>query len=147
MNKIIFVIVAVIVIALGINFVKNAGTSQTPTSSPSSYEVQGMKIEILKPGNGEASKNGDRVSVHYVGTLENGNKFDSSRDRQNPFSFILGTGQVIPGWDLGVLGMKLGEQRKLTIPPDLAYGANGVPGAIPPNATLIFEVELLGINQ
>jgi FKBP-type peptidyl-prolyl cis-trans isomerase len=147
MNKIIFVIITVIVIAIGINFVKNAGTSQTPTSSPSSYEVQGMKIEILKPGNGEVSKNGDRVSVHYIGTLENGNKFDSSRDRQSPFSFILGTGQVIRGWDVGVLGMKVGEQRKLTIPPDLAYGANGVPGAIPPNATLIFEVELLGINQ
>lgn len=149
MNKIIFVIIAVIVIALGINFVKNAGAgnNQTPTPSPNSYEIQGMKIEVLKPGAGEVSKNGDRVSVHYVGTLEDGTKFDSSRDRGTPFSFTLGTGQVIQGWDLGVLGMKPGEQRKLTIPPDLAYGVNGIPGAIPPSATLIFEVELLGINQ
>jgi peptidylprolyl isomerase/FKBP-type peptidyl-prolyl cis-trans isomerase FkpA len=110
-------------------------------------EIQGMKIETLKEGTGEEAKNGDVVSVHYVGTFENGTKFDSSIDRGTPFSFTLGVGQVIKGWDLGVLGMKVGEKRKLTIPSDLAYGSGGVPGAISPNSTLIFEVELFGINQ
>ena len=104
-----------------------------------------MKIEILKEGTAKPAKNGDTVSVHYVGTLENGTKFDSSVDRGTPFSFTLGIGQVIKGWDLGVVGMKVGEKRKLTIPPDLAYGATGA-GTIPPNATLIFEVELLDID-
>ena len=108
--------------------------------------INGMKIEILKQGTGKETKNGDAVSVHYVGTLENGTKFDSSRDRGQPFSFSLGAGQVIEGWDKGVLGMKIGEVRKLTIPPEMGYGANGIPGAIPENATLIFEVELLGIK-
>jgi hypothetical protein len=108
--------------------------------------VQDMKIEILKEGTGEAAKNNDTVSVHYTGVLENGTKFDSSLDRGTPFSFTLGAGQVIKGWDLGILGMKVGEQRKLTIPYDLAYGEAGY-GPIPAKATLIFDVELLGINQ
>jgi len=105
-----------------------------------------LKIETLKEGTGEGAKNGDKVTVHYTGTLENGTKFDSSLDRNQPFSFVLGTGQVIQGWDSGVLGMKVGEKRKLTIPSELGYGSTGI-GPIPPNATLIFEVELLGINQ
>lgn len=105
-----------------------------------------LSIEILKEGIGVAAQNGNSVSVHYTGTLENGTKFDSSLDRGQPFGFTLGAGQVIKGWDLGVLGMKVGEKRKLTIPPELAYGPQGVPGAIPPNATLIFEVELLGFK-
>ncbi len=87
------------------------------------------------------------MSVHYVGTFEDGTKFDSSIDRGKPFSFNLGAGQVIKGWDLGVLGMKIGEKRKLIIPSDLAYGDKGSSNVIPPKSTLIFEVELLGINE
>ncbi|MBU2539770.1 FKBP-type peptidyl-prolyl cis-trans isomerase [Patescibacteria group bacterium] len=105
-----------------------------------------MEIEVLKEGTGEASKTGDTVSVHYVGTLEDGTKFDSSIDRGASFSFILGENSVIQGWEKGVLGMKVGEKRKLTIPYELAYGEAGYPPMIPPKATLIFEVELLGID-
>ena len=105
-----------------------------------------MKIEVLKEGSGETSKTGDLVTVHYTGTLENGTKFDSSVDRGTPFSFTLGENGVIQGWELGVLGMKAGEKRKLIIPGELGYGSQGRSPVIPPNATLIFEVELLKIN-
>ena len=105
----------------------------------------GLKYEILKEGDGAVAKAGDKVKVHYTGWLTDGKKFDSSVDRGQPFQFNLGAGQVIKGWDEGVAGMKVGEKRKLTIPPDLGYGARGAGGVIPPNATLIFEVELLGI--
>ena len=96
---------------------------------------------------GEGAKAGDKVTVNYVGTLENGTKFDSSIDRGTPFVFTLGQNSVIQGWELGVLGMKVGEKRKLTIPPELAYGSQGAGGVIPPNATLNFEIDMLGINQ
>ncbi len=103
-----------------------------------------MKKEILKEGSGKEAVRGDRVLVHYTGTLENGEKFDSSIDRGMPFAFDLGSGQVIEGWEIGVEGMKEGEKRRLTIPPELGYGESGTPGGpIPPNATLIFEVELI----
>jgi len=104
-----------------------------------------MKIEKITSGYGAMPKKGDTVSVHYTGWLTNGVKFDSSVDRGQPFEFVLGTGQVIAGWDQGVATMKAGDKVKLTIPPELAYGASGYPGAIPPNATLIFEVELLSV--
>ena len=105
-----------------------------------------LKKEILGEGTGKRADNGDTVVVHYTGMLEDKTKFDSSIDRGQPFSFTLGSGQVIQGWEQGVLGMQVGEKRKLTIGPRLAYGEAGVPGTIPPNATLIFEVELLEIQ-
>jgi FKBP-type peptidyl-prolyl cis-trans isomerase len=105
-----------------------------------------MKIEKITSGKGPTPKRGETVTVHYTGWLTNGVKFDSSVDRGEPFEFVLGTGQVITGWDQGVAGMQTGDKVRLTIPPELAYGASGYPGAIPPNATLIFEVELLSIG-
>jgi FKBP-type peptidyl-prolyl cis-trans isomerase len=105
-----------------------------------------LKIEQLRAGDGAEATQGQTVTVHYVGTLTDGKKFDSSRDRGKGFSFKLGAGQVIKGWDQGVLGMKIGEQRRLTIPPHLGYGDRGFPGAIPPAATLVFEVELLAVG-
>ena len=105
-----------------------------------------LQIEDIAVGTGAEATAGKKVSVHYTGWLTNGTKFDSSKDRGQPFSFQLGKGQVIAGWDQGVAGMKIGGKRKLTIPPELGYGARGAGGVIPPNATLVFEVELLGVG-
>jgi peptidylprolyl isomerase len=105
-----------------------------------------LRAEILRQGQGEGAKNGDKLTVHYVGILEDGTKFDSSVDRGQPFTVTLGAGQVIQGWDLGLVGMKKGEIRRLYIPSQLGYGERGV-GSIPPNANLIFEVELLEIGS
>lgn len=103
----------------------------------------GLKIEVLKEGQGPLPRPGQTVVVHYTGTLDDGKKFDSSRDRGEPFSFKLGAGQVIKGWDEGLSKMKIGSRAKLTIPSQLGYGPRGAGGVIPPNATLIFDVELL----
>jgi FKBP-type peptidyl-prolyl cis-trans isomerase len=105
-----------------------------------------LQVEDVVVGTGPEATKGKQVSVHYTGWLTSGKKFDSSKDRGEPFEFGLGRGQVIDGWDQGVAGMKVGGKRKLTIPPELAYGPMGVPGAIPGNATLVFEVELLGVR-
>ena len=105
-----------------------------------------MKVEMIASGGGPLPKLGDTVTVHYTGWLTDGTKFDSSVDRDEPFAFVLGTGQVIQGWDKGVATMRVGDKARLTIPPELAYGQEGYPGAIPPNATLVFEVELLSLS-
>ena len=105
-----------------------------------------LQIEKITSGNGASPKKGQTVTVHYTGMFTDGKKFDSSVDRNDPFVFVLGAGQVIAGWDIGVAKMKVGDKAKLTIPPEIAYGSDGYPGAIPPNATLVFEVELLAVG-
>lgn len=128
---------------------ETAQTEETPKASDTKNKItmiQGMKVETTKEGSGPEITNGKTAVVHYTGKLTDGKVFDSSVTRGTPFEFRLGAGMVIKGWDLGVLGMKVGEKRILTIPADLGYGAQGAGGVIPPNATLIFEVELLGIK-
>jgi peptidylprolyl isomerase len=123
--------------------VPNGSTIQLPTGDPPTR----LEVKDLKTGTGAEAKPGDQVSVQYVGVLyDNGSKFDSSYDRGQPFSFKLGGGQVIQGWDQGVAGMKVGGRRELIIPPDLAYGAQGQPPTIPPNATLVFVIDLVSIG-
>lgn len=126
---------------------ENSNINLNNNMEDQSTKNEELKIETLQEGSGPEAKNNDVVSVHYTGYLINGQVFDSSVGRGEPFVFTLGAGRVIKGWDLGVLGMKVGEKRKLTIPPDLAYGNAGAGGVIPPNATLIFEVEMVKIGQ
>jgi peptidylprolyl isomerase len=109
-------------------------------------DLSGLKVETLKPGTGAEAQKGKKVTVHYVGKLEDGTEFDSSEKRKTPFTFVLGSGQVIVGWDKGVEGMKIGERRRLKIPSALGYGSQGVGQVIPPNANLVFEVELLQVE-
>jgi FKBP-type peptidyl-prolyl cis-trans isomerase FkpA len=125
--------------------VTTVGCSQTSTSKEVTMP-DGLKYTDDQVGTGAEAQTGKTVSVHYTGWLLDGTKFDSSKDRNQPFSFPLGRGQVIKGWDEGVAGMKVGGKRTLVIPPDLGYGANGAGGVIPPNATLKFEVELLDVK-
>ena len=128
-------------------------TVETPASATATAEITSLVKNDVKVGTGAEAKAGQTVSVHYTGWLydptaadKHGTKFDSSRDRGTPFKFPLGGGRVIKGWDQGVAGMKIGGQRTLTIPADMAYGARGAAGVIPPNSTLIFDVELVGIE-
>lgn len=119
--------------------------TQKPAEAPPSNEK--LESKDLVVGKGTEAKTGDTVKVHYVGTLPDGKEFDSSKKHNQPFEFELGAGRVIKGWDQGVAGMKIGGKRKLTVPPSLGYGARGFPPVIPPNATLIFEVELLEVKK
>lgn len=157
MNKNLIILgIVIIILVVGFYFlfpknnsdkkIENNNMQKNQTSNTKSFQIQGMKVEILKEGSGLEAKTGDNVFVHYVGTLESGVKFDSSIDRGVPFDFVLGQNRVIQGWELGVLGMKIGEKRKLTIPPELGYGANAIGNIIPANSTLVFEVELLEIK-
>ncbi len=120
--------------------------SNTMSDANAVTTSSGLKYVELKEGTGATPQPGQTVEVHYVGTLENGTKFDSSRDRGQPFSFKIGVGQVIKGWDEGLSTMKVGGRRQLIIPSELGYGARGAGGVIPPNATLLFDVELLGVK-
>lgn len=127
---------------------KADGTASTPAATDAAppAEATELKIEEVQAGTGEEAVEGKEVTVHYTGTLTNGTKFDSSVDRNEPFNFRLGAGMVIPGWEQGIKGMKVGGKRKLTIPPALGYGERGAGNVIPPNSTLLFDVELLGVK-
>jgi FKBP-type peptidyl-prolyl cis-trans isomerase len=125
----------------------SAPTNSNTAKMKNISTVAGLEIYQMTPGNGAEAKSGQQIAVHYTGTLASGKKFDSSVDRGEPIVFTLGIGQVIKGWDLGILGMKVGEKRQLVISPELGYGAQDVGGGlIPPNSTLIFQVELVGIK-
>ncbi|MBI1971447.1 MAG: FKBP-type peptidyl-prolyl cis-trans isomerase [Candidatus Wildermuthbacteria bacterium] len=125
---------------------ETGNTGQNQQTNKEIVMPSGLKIEDVKIGAGAEAKEENTVVVHYTGTFLNGTKFDSSFDRGEPFPFVLGAGQVIQGWEQGILGMKVGGKRKLTIPPALAYGERGAGNVIPPNATLLFEVELLEVK-
>jgi peptidylprolyl isomerase/FKBP-type peptidyl-prolyl cis-trans isomerase FkpA len=154
-NLIIALVIILIILVVGIYYFTQFVTKQeTPTNEQKQEnknnevsENQGIKIEILKEGEGESAESGNTISVNYVGMLEDGTVFDSSVERGVPFTFTLGINSVIQGWEVGVVGIKKGETRKLTIPPQLAYGQQGVSGVIPPNSTLIFEITLIEIND
>jgi FKBP-type peptidyl-prolyl cis-trans isomerase len=144
-----FVIIAIL--AIGIYYfnqnIKNQNINMNQQNQNNQTQiVKEIKIETIKNGEGDAVKSGDQIVVNYVGMLEDGTIFDSSIERKQTFSFTVGANSVIQGWEIGVIGMKIGETRKLTIPPQLAYGEKGVSGVIPPNSNLIFEINLLKIN-
>lgn len=154
-NLVIAVLVIAIILVFGYILQDTMGNPIGRTSTPEAAPTQAMqqeepqeqvKIEDTVVGTGQEVKAGDTVIIHYRGTLEDGTQFDSSYDRGTPLTIQIGTGQVIKGWDQGVPGMKVGGQRRLTIPPSLGYGEAGSPPTIPPNATLIFDVELIGIQ-
>jgi FKBP-type peptidyl-prolyl cis-trans isomerase len=156
MKKLLIVLVLAIIIGIIVFFYWRSQV-KAPTSSEISSNLNKatssaqlpdtISVEVLKPGFGAAARDGDVVTVNYIGYLPNGKVFDSSYSRGTPFSFTLGSENIIKGWNLGILGMKVGEKIKLTIPPDLGYGSSGAGnGLIPPNSSLIFEIELLKIN-
>lgn len=142
-----------------INLAIGKSTTPTPTATDTEKMINdsndnfvtldnGLKILDVRIGYGREARPGDTIAAHYSGTLENGNKFDSSYDRADPFVFVLGAGKVIPGWDIGIAGMKVGGKRKLIIPPDLAYGDKEMGGGIiPANSTLLFDIELVAVQD
>jgi peptidylprolyl isomerase len=146
-RRIIFAIILVAALAIyGIFRFRQEEQNKVTLGENMITTQSGLQYEDLARGKGAEAQPGDEVKVHYTGWLEDGTKFDSSVDRDQPFEFTLGEGQVIPGWDEGVTGMKVGGVRQLVIPPELGYGSQGAGIIIPPNATLIFEVELLEVN-
>ncbi|MGA8191444.1 MAG: FKBP-type peptidyl-prolyl cis-trans isomerase [Candidatus Sulfotelmatobacter sp.] len=155
MTKYVAAVAIILALAAGSLFAQSAARkSATPnTNAPTKVTGDGVKTPSgliywdIRVGNGEAAKEGSHVRVHYTGWLTSGKKFDSSVDAGKPFDFTIGNGEVIKGWEEGVAGMRVGGKRQLRIPPDLGYGAEGTPGGpIPPNATLIFDVQLLGVQ-
>lgn len=155
MTRYVAVIATVVVLMAASIFAQTAAKRSSPpnTNAPSKVTGEGVKTPSgltywdLRVGNGDTAKEGNRVRVHYTGWLTSGKKFDSSVDAGQPFTFTIGNGEVIKGWEEGVAGMRVGGKRQLRIPPDLAYGTDGTPdGSIPPNATLIFDVQLLGVQ-
>lgn len=145
----IIIILVIAGVAFWMNYDKSETVQSPSTSSQpaeSTSQVKELQITDITIGTGAEAKDGDIVKVHYTGTFENGEKFDSSLDRGEPIEFQLGSGMVIKGWDMGIKGMKIGGKRKLIIPGDLAYGQEGRPGKIPPNATLLFDVELMEVK-
>jgi peptidylprolyl isomerase len=158
--KILIGFAAVLAVAVGAVLIGRGGGDSGDDSSTTAAATEKPKVEVpdapppkklvvedLEPGDGEAAKAGDQISVQYVGVdYETGKEFDSSYDRGQPFDLQLGGGSVIPGWDQGIVGMKVGGRRKLTIPPDLAYGKQGQPPAIGPNATLVFVIDLVSVG-
>lgn len=142
-------VVVIVVMALVSAGGDDGASSAAPGECDESPQTldSGLVVEDLECGDGEEAQRGDLVTVHYTGTLENGRKFDSSRDRGEPFPLRLGAGMVIPGWEEGLPGMRVGGTRKLTIPPELGYGEAGRPPEIPPNSTLVFEIELLELEK
>ncbi len=157
MNRKFTYLIVVVLIALAVFFFvkKSDDATDNPDSSMGKASENdlwielkdGLKYKDVVMGTGQEAKNGDAVATHYTGTLEDGTKFDSSYDRGEPFAFLLGAGQVIKGWDIGIAGMKVGGKRKLVIPPELGYGSRNVGnGKIPPNSTLFFDVELIAVQ-
>ena len=153
-NKLIYFFLIIIIFFIVIFVARKGKSTSTPSPTPSdkinnlneSKDMGELIIEDIKVGEGLEAVSGKKVTVNYSGTLTNGTKFDSSYDRNEPFTFDLGAGEVIKGWDLGVKGMKVGGKRKLTIPSEMGYGAYGAGSQIPPNSTLIFDVELLKVE-
>jgi peptidylprolyl isomerase len=145
------VICVLLALAAPLSFAQEKKMDTSKKATPPKKEItvktaSGLQYVDFKVGKGKSPKKGGTVTVHYTGTLTNGKKFDSSRDRNEPFQFVIGMGNVIKGWDEGVMTMKVGGRRKLIIPPALGYGAAGMRGTIPPNATLVFDVELLKVK-
>ena len=149
MKRILILLIALVLVSMAFMYYQGGNKSQTQeeTNQLTQEKTMGLKIETTQEGSGEQMvTSGDMISVHYTGKLENGTVFDSSVERGTPFEFQIGQGMVIAGWEQGLLGMKVGEKRTLTIPAEMGYGSRGAAGVIPPNATLIFDVELISIK-